>query len=222
MKKIYIGRGVDCHIRIKDDTDKVSRRQAVIEVSPTGKMRIHDTSTNGTFVNGKKVEKPLGTEVKRGDKVDFAHVAELDWSLVKDPYKMMKIAVGIFVIVLLGLAAYFFIFADTLTHKEDQEHKDLVEEAIGIDSADEDTLSDNDTITVAAPKGTKHKAKKGSGKAGDKKKEDVSDPNKDGTNRVIDGTLRPEKEDGPDANGIRPDMKPDNNSNSLQREKYRK
>lgn len=91
MKKLTIGRGRDCNIRIEDSTDSVSRRQAVITVSLTGKMMLYDTSSNGTYVNGVKVEKPGGVVVRRGDKINFAHVADLDWNTVKDPYRSVKI-----------------------------------------------------------------------------------------------------------------------------------
>lgn len=119
MKKILIGRGAGNDIRLKDESDRVSRRQAVIEVSLTGKMILHDTSSNGTFVNDKPVKKPGGCEVKRGDKVDFAHVMELDWTLIKDPYKGMKIALGIFAAVLLILAVLFFTYSDELLRKSE-------------------------------------------------------------------------------------------------------
>lgn len=86
MKKITIGRGRECDIRLSDQSDKVSRRQAVITFTPFGRMTIYDTSANGTFVNGERVEKPDGKSIKRGDSVNFAHAVELDWSQVKNPY----------------------------------------------------------------------------------------------------------------------------------------
>lgn len=114
MKKITIGRGRECNIRISDSSDKVSRRQAVITFSPGGKMLIYDTSANGTFVNGERVEKPNGKPIKRGDNVNFAHTVDLDWSAVKNPYRRTIISWVIIILILGALAAGWFIWGDQL------------------------------------------------------------------------------------------------------------
>lgn len=159
MKKILIGRGAGNDIRLKDESDRVSRRQAVIEVSPTGKMRIHDTSSNGTFVNGVSVPKPGGLEVKRGDKVDFAHVMELDWSLIRDPYKGMKISVGIFVVVLIALAVLFFVYSDELLRSSESEVTPTEE----VESVSEDTGSEIVDIVEPSGSSVSRKSKKSTG-----------------------------------------------------------
>ncbi len=148
MKKLTIGRSPDCDIRIKDDTDKISRRHAVLRISPFGKMIIYDTSGNGTFVNGKPVEKPNGTPVTRQDTVDLAHVKNLDWSLVGDPYRGMKLAVGIFLIVLVALGVLYFIYADTLFGNAEKHSK---EPTVLVDSADKDTAVAAEADSIAAP-----------------------------------------------------------------------
>lgn len=102
MKKITIGRGRECDVRLSDSTDKVSRRQAVITFSPTGKMMIYDTSSNGTFVNGERVEKPAGKPIKRGDNVNFAHLVDLDWDTVKNPYKPVWIWTSSILVVIIA------------------------------------------------------------------------------------------------------------------------
>lgn len=201
MKKILIGRGAGNDIRLKDESDRVSRRQAVIEVSPFGKMRIHDTSSNGTFVNGERVEKPGGRDVKRGDKVDFAHVMELDWNLVKDPYKGMKIAIGVFVVALIAAAVLFFVFSDELLKKEkpvDPEPTEQVE-ATDTTSTVQDTVSaeQSQAKSQAPAKKTKKQPKKNSK---DKKKPDSKDPNKNGIKEIINPA--------PDPNGLKPDNGP--------------
>lgn len=114
MKKITIGRGRECDVRLEDSTDLVSRRQAVIKVSPSGKMEIFDLSSNGTYVNGEKVEKPNGMPVKRGDVVNFAHVADLDWAQVKDPYRRVKITILTVLAAVAILCVLYFSFADAL------------------------------------------------------------------------------------------------------------
>lgn len=121
MKRITIGRGRECDIRLEDSTDMVSRRQAVITVSPTGRMMIYDTSSNGTFVNGEKVEKPDGKVIKRGDQINFARVVDLDWSQVRDPYRTMKISLAVIFLAAVAVATLFIVFADIIGQKETQE-----------------------------------------------------------------------------------------------------
>lgn len=91
MRKITIGRNNSCNIVIPDTSDLVSRRQAVLAVSFFGRMIIYDTSNNGTYVNGQKLEHGKGVRVTRRDRVNFARMADLNWNDVKDPYRKMKI-----------------------------------------------------------------------------------------------------------------------------------
>lgn len=201
MKKILIGRGAGNDIRLKDESDRVSRRQAVIEVSPFGKMRIHDTSSNGTFVNGERVEKPGGRDVKRGDKVDFAHVMELDWNLVKDPYKGMKIAISVFVVALIAAAVLFFVFSDELLKKEKPAEPEPTEQVEATDT----TSTEQDTVSAEQPQAKSQapakKAKKRPKKnSNGKKKPDSKDPNKNGIKEIINPA--------PDPNGLKPDNGP--------------
>lgn len=202
MKKILIGRGAGNDIRLKDESDRVSRRQAVIEVSPFGKMRIHDTSSNGTFVNGERVEKPGGRDVRRGDKVDFAHVMELDWNLVKDPYKGMKIAIGVFVVALIAAAVLFFVFSDDIFKKDkpaEPAPTEQVEPADTTSAVQEPAPAEQPEAKTQAPaKKVKKQPKKNP--KDPKKNVDPKDPNKNGLREII----RPE----PDPNGLRPDNGP--------------
>lgn len=91
MKKLTIGRNNACDIIIPDTTDLVSRKQAILTYSWTGKMVLYDTSNNGTYVNGQKLENGKGIKVTRKDKVNFARIADLNWDEVKDPYRKNKI-----------------------------------------------------------------------------------------------------------------------------------
>ncbi len=91
MKKLTIGRNNACDIIIPDTSDLVSRKQAVLTYSFWGKMVLYDTSNNGTYVNGQKLENGKGLRVSRKDKINFARIADLDWNEVKDPYKKTKI-----------------------------------------------------------------------------------------------------------------------------------
>ena len=111
MKKLIIGRNNTCDIIIPDTSDLVSRKQAVLTYTFLGKMVLYDTSNNGTYVNGQKLENGKGCRVTRKDKINFARIADFDWDEVKDPYRKMKItaAIGIVAIVLTAfiLALWF-------------------------------------------------------------------------------------------------------------------
>lgn len=110
MKKLTIGRNNACDIIIPDTSDLVSRKQAVLTYSFFGRMVLYDTSNNGTYVNGQKLENGKGMRVTRKDKVNFARIADLDWNEVKDPYRKAKmlsaISGTIFIIALLLLALW--------------------------------------------------------------------------------------------------------------------
>lgn len=215
MKKILIGRGAGNDIRIKDESDRVSRRQAVIEVSPTGKMRLHDTSSNGTFVNGKKVPKPGGVEVSRGDKVDFAHVMELDWALVKDPYKSMKIAVGVFAAVLIILAVLFFVFSDEIMEKLNPKPAETEQTDAQLDEEVVDTIIvDSVTGATTHKKVTKKRNRKAPSatpqKPEENKENNVTPDNKENVNKEPNGKgpNDPTKRTGPDPKKFRPENGP--------------
>ena len=72
MKVYSIGREIGCDIIIDDNTDIISRRHAVLNVSPSGKMTIIDQSQNGTYVNGKLLPYKQKCPMKPGDHLRFA------------------------------------------------------------------------------------------------------------------------------------------------------
>lgn len=104
MKNLTIGRNNACDIIIPDTSDLVSRKQAVLTYSFWGKMVLYDTSNNGTYVNGQKLENGKGLHVTRKDKINFARIADLDWNEVKDPYKRTKIIAAICTIAIIVIA----------------------------------------------------------------------------------------------------------------------
>lgn len=105
MKKLIIGRNNACDIVIPDTSDLVSRKQAVLTYTFWGKMVLYDTSNNGTYVNGQKLENGKGFRVTRKDKINFARIVDFDWDEVKDPYRMAKIsaAIGTLIIILAAI-----------------------------------------------------------------------------------------------------------------------
>lgn len=112
MKRIIIGRGIDCDIVIPDEKDNVSRHHLVISFGLFGKMTISDTSSNGTFVNDRKLLKGASVPVTREDKVRLGSQWTLDWTLVKDPYvatRRILLGVAIFcILVLIGVGAWYY------------------------------------------------------------------------------------------------------------------
>lgn len=83
MKKIYtIGRDEGCDIVIPDNTDVISRLHATIRVESNDKIYIIDQSLNGTYVNGMKMSSNVEIPVSRKDVISFAHIYELDWTLI--------------------------------------------------------------------------------------------------------------------------------------------
>ena len=109
MKAYSIGRESGCDIVIYDSTDVVSRRHAVLNVHPNGKMFIVDQSRNGTYVNGIRVTPNVPVPVSRKDIISFAHVVKLDWSQVPATNLWMQVAawvVGVLLLAAIGIGAY--------------------------------------------------------------------------------------------------------------------
>ena len=105
MKQLTIGRNNACDIIIPDTSDLVSRKQAVLSFSFWGKMVLYDTSNNGTYVNGQRLDNGKGIQVTRNDNVNFARIADLDWDEVKDPYRKSKITLVISIFAIMDTAA---------------------------------------------------------------------------------------------------------------------
>lgn len=110
MKKIYtIGRDEGCDIVIPDNTDVVSRLHATIRVEANDKIFLTDQSRNGTYVNGMKMSSNVEVPISRKDVVSFAHVHNLDWSLVPKTRnnKLKTFIIVVPVLVIVGIACYF-------------------------------------------------------------------------------------------------------------------
>lgn len=109
MKKIYtLGRDEGCDIVIPDSTDVISRLHATVRVESNGKIFITDQSRNGTYVNGMKMASNVEIPVSRKDVVSFAHIYNLDWSLVPKPknYILKSVLILSVIVVLLGFIAF--------------------------------------------------------------------------------------------------------------------
>lgn len=155
MRKLSIGRAPECDVQVSDDSERVSRRHAIITFSPMGKMTIYDTSSNGTFVNGEKIKKPNGVPVKRGDQINFGHAVDLDWDTIQDPYKKSRLLwLILFIVLALGIAA-FFIYTLVLTEKVEEK---VETEKVKTEQTDS-VSSTEKTITTPVKTDKKKKAK---------------------------------------------------------------
>lgn len=105
MKTYSIGRDLNCDIVINDSTDVISRRHALLNVTPSGKMTIVDQSSNGTYVNGIRISPNVPVPVTRKDIVSLAHVAKLDWNQIPRENQWLKyvIALAAAVMVIIGV-----------------------------------------------------------------------------------------------------------------------
>lgn len=113
MKAYSIGREVGCDITINDSTDVISRRHAILNVAPSGKMTIVDQSSNGTYVNGIRISPNVPVPVTRKDNVSFAHVARLDWNLVPKQVNVMQYVIigAIALALIIGCIAAFILLS---------------------------------------------------------------------------------------------------------------
>lgn len=96
---------MNCDIVVNDSTDVISRRHALLNITPSGKMTIIDQSSNGTYVNGIRITQNVPVPVTRKDIVSLAHVAKLDWDQVPKSNEWMKYlaAAVVAVIIILGI-----------------------------------------------------------------------------------------------------------------------
>ena len=92
MKALSIGRDQNCDIVINDNTDVISRRHAILNISSSGKITLVDQSRNGTYVNGIRITPNVPVPVSRKDIISFAHVAKLDWNAVPASNTGMRFA----------------------------------------------------------------------------------------------------------------------------------
>lgn len=93
MKRIIVGRSNDCDIVVTDETDNVSRHHLVISFNLLGKMKVSDTSSNGTFINGVRMLKGTSIPVTNADKIRMGRATMLDWDRVSDPYRPVRAAI---------------------------------------------------------------------------------------------------------------------------------
>ncbi len=82
MREYKIGRYPEADIVLQ--LSYCSRDHAKLTVTDSGKILLHDSSSNGTTVNGKKIHQET-IALNYGDEILFAGVEKLDWSTIEKP-----------------------------------------------------------------------------------------------------------------------------------------
>lgn len=144
MKVITIGRGDDNQIVIEDSQNLVSRHHATLRISDSGRMEIVSTGVNGTFINGFLIKPNVPHKVSRKDIVSFAHVRQLDWSQVPDPFRPIRYAI-LGVVALVVLIFLFVMVRGLLGGGKVQEPKPLLPAAVN------DTVPKKEKVENTAP-----------------------------------------------------------------------
>ncbi len=105
MKTLYlIGRESECDVVLWSNSPEISRRHAQIRMDQKGQYWLMDTSLNGTYLNGMRLQPNQEVMVTRKDVISFALQETLDWSLI--PKKSKKgLWITLSVVVLLLAAA---------------------------------------------------------------------------------------------------------------------
>jgi hypothetical protein len=112
--KVYtIGRSEECDIIIDDPSNITSGKHAVFRIDRNGRYFITDCSTNGTYVNGMKIQPNVAVSVSRGDSISFAHMVDFDWTLIPNETKknlviLLSVIAGVAVVCLAVFAALRF------------------------------------------------------------------------------------------------------------------
>lgn len=187
MKTYSIGRDLNCDIVINDSTDVISRRHALLNVTPSGKMTIIDQSSNGTYVNGIRISQNVPVPVTRKDIVSLAHVAKLDWNQIPKSNQWVKYVIGAAIAVAVILGIIFGIKAlksgetdnnGGMTTPTELNDSTLIKqkEAARLDSIK--TVERQDSIKKAADKA--HQDSINASKSKEVKKKDNTKPKNDG------------------------------------------
>lgn len=86
MRTLKIGRSEDCQIILEDPQNLISRTHAILRFYPMGTIEIVPMGANKTYINGKEAKNGKAWKVSRKDVISFAHVKDLDWGKVPNPY----------------------------------------------------------------------------------------------------------------------------------------
>lgn len=144
MKTITIGRDMNCDVYV--DNRMISRRHAILRIHPTGKMELVDMSTNGTYVNGIRLSSNVPFPLKRKDIVSFAHVSQLDWKLIPNPFKWVRL--GLIALAAIAVAIAMVMIVKSCSNNESYNEEEYVEKGSGHSKGNyikSDSLKNNNT-----------------------------------------------------------------------------
>jgi len=82
MILVTIGRNKDNRYVIEDPQKRISGYHAEIKVRDDNSISLIDHSSNGTTVNGKRIDKEVEVQINRGTEITFGGFAKLDWNRV--------------------------------------------------------------------------------------------------------------------------------------------
>lgn len=184
MKTISIGRDTNCDIVMNDSTDVISRRHALLNITPSGKMSIIDQSSNGTYVNGIRISQNVPVPVTRKDTISFAHIAKLDWDLIPKSNQWVKYLIGGLIALLLIICIVFCLKSTTTTDgQQPNDNETVAADSISKAQAEirQDSLkkAEQDSIAKAARQDSIHKANKHKQEAEQSKKQKKQADSKD-------------------------------------------
>ena len=105
MKTLYlIGRESGCDVVLWSNSPEISRRHAQIRIDQKGQYWLMDTSLNGTYLNGMRLQPNQEVRVTRKDVISFALQETLDWSLIpKKSKKGLWITLSIVAVLLIAV-----------------------------------------------------------------------------------------------------------------------
>jgi pSer/pThr/pTyr-binding forkhead associated (FHA) protein len=175
MKTYSIGRDLNCDIVLNDATDVISRRHALLNVLPSGKMTIVDQSSNGTYVNGIRISQNVPVPITRKDTISFAHVAKLDWNQVPKSNQWMKYAI-------IGFAALVvvvcIVFGIKYLNSGSDDDSDITPTEITDSVANAQKVALDDSIKKAQQDSIAEAAKQDSIKKAESEKQKADKPSK--------------------------------------------
>ena len=149
MKDIYyIGRDESSDIILQDDSNIISRTHAILRVCKRGKYTISDQSMNGSYVNGIRISSGVDVPISRTDIISFAHLVELDWSLIPNQAKKVRnIVLSIFGgVILIGTLCW-----GVLNYLDDNQ-RTPVENTTSLEGATDSLKTNVDTLkSIVSP-----------------------------------------------------------------------
>jgi len=95
-------------IVLYDSNQKISRNHAILKIDAHSNLFIRDISTNGTYVNGVKINPNVDFPLTKKDNVVFANAQTLDCSLIE--FRKVPILRIIYTYELFSILSFIILF----------------------------------------------------------------------------------------------------------------